>query len=385
MALPGLRSLADLRELDPSRLHVFVAGPGRGEAVALALPHDGWVFVDGCRACQRGHADSYVLPDLRASWGPERPVRAMVLTHPHQDHAWGFAARVEEMRPERIGVVGPADPRAAVARQVDALAARSAMSTSSRLRSGAVLEAARAILSFAEEGGALVGLHDGAELLSRTPGARITARSPTLAWMAEADLGALAVADANSLSTVLEVAFGRTRIVLGGDLPNRGHGGTGWEALLPGHRQLLDHHGFKLAHHGSAGSQHPDLLAVGRGDGRAWWLTPYSPSTLPGVDGDGLSRLVHAQSPLMLTAAPVSQEMQRAVEDGRVVPAEVAAFVAEARSAARFRPQDENLHVDRGLQPLDALWCTSFDDEGRVTARHRGRVALEVHRSPLVR
>lgn len=31
-------------------LAVFVAGPGLGEGVAVALPGGGWLLIDGCRA-----------------------------------------------------------------------------------------------------------------------------------------------------------------------------------------------------------------------------------------------------------------------------------------------------------------------------------------------
>jgi hypothetical protein len=29
-------------------------------------------------------------------------------------------------------------------------------------------------------------------------------------------------------------------------------------------------------------------------------------------------------------------------------------------------------------EPLEPVWCTEFDDEGHVTGRYRGEVALEV-------
>ena len=34
--------------LDRSLLHVFVAGPGYGEGIAIALPGQGWLLLDGC-------------------------------------------------------------------------------------------------------------------------------------------------------------------------------------------------------------------------------------------------------------------------------------------------------------------------------------------------
>ncbi|TVQ88165.1 MAG: hypothetical protein EA397_17370 [Deltaproteobacteria bacterium] len=48
---PVASDLDELEQLDRSLLHVFVAGPGTGEGIAIALPGPdlGWILIDGCR------------------------------------------------------------------------------------------------------------------------------------------------------------------------------------------------------------------------------------------------------------------------------------------------------------------------------------------------
>lgn len=51
--------------LDRELLTVFVFGPGEGEALAVWLPNEGWLFVDACRrsyvATERGDLAFEVL------------------------------------------------------------------------------------------------------------------------------------------------------------------------------------------------------------------------------------------------------------------------------------------------------------------------------------
>jgi glyoxylase-like metal-dependent hydrolase (beta-lactamase superfamily II) len=86
------RRCGDLARLDRSLLHVFVAGPGEGEAIAVALPDKGWVLFDGCRASD----GSIGLVDILDRWRVDGdPIHAYVLTHPHADHAKGIVELFE--------------------------------------------------------------------------------------------------------------------------------------------------------------------------------------------------------------------------------------------------------------------------------------------------
>lgn len=99
--------------LDRSLLHVFVAGPGYGEGIAVALPHSGWIVLDGCRV-STGHLPILSILDRWRS--PTEPVDALLLTHPHTDHAFGIRETIEGTAPRRIGVTtSPTTPAPAPA------------------------------------------------------------------------------------------------------------------------------------------------------------------------------------------------------------------------------------------------------------------------------
>ena len=102
------RLLRELDKLDRSLLHVFVAGPGFGEGIAIALPEKGWILVDGCRTGGRAGQDLPLLAILRR-WrrSDDEPIEWMLFTHPHEDHADGFAEVVDALTPVRIGMMGP--------------------------------------------------------------------------------------------------------------------------------------------------------------------------------------------------------------------------------------------------------------------------------------
>ena len=107
--------LSDLTApLDRSLLHVFVAGPGCGEGIAVALPGQGWILLDGCRVAE----DALPLLAVLDRWqAPDDPIDALLLTHPHTDHAFGVRRVVEERAPAKLGVTtSPAEPSRILAR-----------------------------------------------------------------------------------------------------------------------------------------------------------------------------------------------------------------------------------------------------------------------------
>jgi glyoxylase-like metal-dependent hydrolase (beta-lactamase superfamily II) len=92
--------ISGLATLDRTLVYVFVAGPGVGEAIAIALPQRDWVLIDSCQIAGQPIMGAVFRRFAR----PNDVVRALVLTHPHDDHAGGFAKMVEEVRPERLVV-----------------------------------------------------------------------------------------------------------------------------------------------------------------------------------------------------------------------------------------------------------------------------------------
>ncbi|MGO9834299.1 MAG: hypothetical protein ACLP1X_08795, partial [Polyangiaceae bacterium] len=112
MALPGVGALADLATLDRRFLHLFVAGPGEGEGLAIALPGAGWVLVDGCRSVYEKQPDGLPLEQILATFSNEaEAVELMVLTHPHRDHFHGFAEMLEARPPKAVAIVGIDGPQ----------------------------------------------------------------------------------------------------------------------------------------------------------------------------------------------------------------------------------------------------------------------------------
>src|SRR5437868_8703617 len=93
-----------LDALDRQWLHVFVAGPGYGEGIAVALPVQGWLVVDGC---QVANGELPILEILERWRGTDDPVDCAVLTHSHQDHAFGVRRVLEYAKPTTVGLAAP--------------------------------------------------------------------------------------------------------------------------------------------------------------------------------------------------------------------------------------------------------------------------------------
>jgi len=176
--LPRAKPLAELEHLEPGLLFVFVAGPGMGEGIAVALPEKGWLLIDGCKT-----ADDFPLRALFERYQRPRDddLIGYVLTHPHRDHAFGVDEVIERLAPKFVGVAAPRTGPS-VAHEYEALATnRDPRVTSNELRLGTVRQAVRAIIEF---GGTLVGLHTDVALPLQRADVCVTARSP--------DAGALA-------------------------------------------------------------------------------------------------------------------------------------------------------------------------------------------------
>ncbi|MBI4700698.1 MAG: hypothetical protein HY744_05965 [Deltaproteobacteria bacterium] len=386
-----MKPIEALAPLDRRHLHLFVAGPGAGEGLALALPERGWVLVDGCRCERRGRPDRYPLERIVADFGPSDPVLLMIWTHPHQDHVHGVAELIEALRPERVAITGAGKPQRSIADEVDCFdrLRRQGRDGAQALRSANVVTALRAIQTWAEtRPGHLLPLCDGTRLLDLET-TRLTldvqAPHPTVleSWSEQGLLARHMVERANWLSAVLEVRFAATTVVLGGDLPVREGGQdvpTGWRRVMEQHPELTYHVGLKIPHHGSRDALHPDLVAP-FGRPRAWCLTPFNSAGLPRTDDDdGLDLLLEAESPIMLTALSLSRKLQAAHAEGRVTPREIDLGTRALRSGGTFLDGDTLWRSATALDPLDPVWCVAFDDAGHIVDRWRGRAALEVHR-----
>lgn len=379
-----------LGTLDRDLLYIFVAGPGQGEGIAVALPGVGWLLVDGCTTGIYG--DGLPLQTIVTRWrkDADEPVVAMVLTHPHRDHVGGFAELVNAFNPISIALVGDATVG------IDLLShARRALvgasAAADKVRAGSVKAAMLAIARWSDEHPhKLVPLHQGITLPAGPTPATIVARSPEPTYLGQLlsapDVEKRLRKAENHLSIVLEIEYGEARVVLSSDLP-RYHTGTttqissGWDQVLSTRRELGSHAGLKIPHHGSAEAMHPGLMSAGNGAERAWIVTPYNSSKLPSVaDLGGLPNLLAQQTPVLLTGVPTSKKVQAAEPyPGAVFFSQLASRIDLQRLGEPFLDAG-GVDVTPGdaSEPLDPVWCVAFDRTGQVVGRWRGRSALEV-------
>ncbi|MCB9730850.1 MAG: MBL fold metallo-hydrolase [Deltaproteobacteria bacterium] len=384
--MDGLKpdELAQLDGLDRGLLHVFVAGPGVGEGLAIALPGAGWVLVDGCRA-----GGDLPLREILSRWrAADESVEAYVFTHPHADHADGIAELVEATAPLRICVAGATRPERHVF-QLARDAAKGDSADADEFGSFAlareVLNALQAMRTWEEDLQRKVDAwYDGCSL--QIGAVQILVRAPSggevRAFMRRGGAVERLRKRANDLSLVVEVRFGRCRVVLGGDLPRlRGNAkvASGWDAVMRRHGHLGTHSGFKVPHHGSREALHPKMNTARGQDERAWLVTPYNASHLPRFDPEeGAQALLASEPRLLVTAMPAS----RATAGGRLPASGV---IRRSQIVARSTVQPTgNPFVDGGrdvrpakrMRPLDAVWCVAFDQTGALRGLWRGREAF---------
>jgi beta-lactamase superfamily II metal-dependent hydrolase len=395
VAHPVARPLAELDGLERAHLHVWVAGPGTGEGIAIALPGRGWILIDGCRTGRDDAGEELPLRHiLRRFRGVDDPVELMVLTHPHNDHADGFGELLVGERPARVALASPAGPveRTLLAIYEDADVSSTADAEAERRRSQ-VATAMRAIRTWQGAPGREVSCwHDGASLTLGEVEVRVHA--PTSEQLSER-LRELTLGDiglhANAMSLVIEVVYGDCTLLLGGDLPVT-HGGTvvpeGWRSVLTRHPHLKGAHRLKVPHHGSREALHEQLLATSHA--ACWWITPFSAQGLPrgqdpaeGVKAarEGMAQLLDHQPRVQVTSLPTARARQRHVPmPGQVTQSQWSeAFVARDLGGV-FAGLAVEVGPPASVRPSEAVWGAAFTREGEWVQRWRGTVALEVVR-----
>jgi hypothetical protein len=385
MSLPEPVDLDALGALDRSRMHVFVAGPGKGEGIAIALPGKGWILIDGAQAAL---GDPSLLAIVERWRSPANdPVELCLLSHPHDDHVDGFVDVVEKLSPKRIALAGTDS----APRYVDILKdAPLPTATEDELKAKRVRAAFAAIRTWEEK------TKRPAEAVCRSALPIFAASSFAVHVLSppEAELTTYLneckkdprnlKSNANRYSIVLRVTFGETQVILPGDLPTivgRAVASPGWNELTTYDSTLCDHAMAKVAHHGSAEAFHADVMTSGPCD-RAWVITPYNSSKLPKVaSADGLPRLVGARGQVYLTAVPASKTVQATTPAPGLVPlADLQDRVTNVPFAAPFVVGAVDVTPGSAREALDCVWCVALDDRGSVVGLYRGRAALVVTR-----
>lgn len=334
---------------------------------------------DGGRAGQ----DLPLLAILRR-WrsSDDDPIEWMLLTHPHEDHADGFAELVDALPPERIGLMGPPPPGRALLDEIRS-SAKYARLTEQALKRSQVLAAAKAIERWQHDSGCSVSaLHDGS-VLEGLSGVEAHVRAPDprrASALLEKGWPTLR-RRANELNLVIEIVFGQARIVLGGDLPVRQAGGaaarTGWNTVMMHHPQLSRASGLKVPHHASRDALHVDLIAHRRS--LATWVTPYSRGRLPDPgEGGGLHMLLDSGATVLLSALPTRRESQ----EGHPHPARFSRSeyrdLTETPATGNFLADAIDITPPAIPDARSPIWATAFDEEGRIVEKWRGAHALEI-------
>jgi competence protein ComEC len=201
-----------------SGLELVFLDVGQGDAILIRTPANRWVLVD---AGERGKGwdagERRVVPYLRAR-GVER-LEAMVLTHPHGDHVGGAPAVLRALPVARVVEPGLAYPNPFYLEALREAETRRVAWSSAR-------------------GGRLLRL-DGVTL--------------ELLWPRPGVLDG--VDDANKISAVIQVRYGRFSVLLTGDA------GTGEEReMVREHGATLRSQVLKAGHHGSRTSTSDALL-----------------------------------------------------------------------------------------------------------------------------
>lgn len=362
-----------------------------GEGIAVAFPGRGWLLIDSCRTKGGRARESVPLEQVWVRWrgGPDDDVRALIFTHPHEDHAEGFPELVEVCDPQWIGVTGTRPPTRTLLSEYQRLRSEigaGKLPTDRRIIAQQVESALQAIATWhGEHPHNLVPLFDGATLPIRPRGVTVRAPDSDLveAFFGRSDLDKALRVAANELSAVLEICFGRTRVVLASDLPTTRNGAdvaTGWNLVMGRHPDLGHQAGLKIPHHGSHEAMHPGLMSDGGASRRAWWVTPKNASGLPRCEGpEGLCELLSKECSILLTSMPASRRVQAARSGlGRIAIADLAPAVTLQRARRSFLEGAEDIRPGTAVGPLDAIWATAFDNRATVRGIWRGAAAVEV-------
>lgn len=348
--------------------YVIVFGPDYGECIVLRVPPEtaggppSWLVVD-----------SLERDDDAGTWHPALDLlagsqwSALLLTHPHDDHAAGFGAVVNHPGGGPIGCTELAvDPPAAWKDSNDA---------EHLLRKGSVEHALAAIQDRWEREPAS-RWEIRAASSREIGGARLTVLFPDEATVAKHTAGP--PRNANRLASPILVEWHDARVVLGSDLVS-----TDWRKLpalsaLSGLGFPLRPHGFKIAHHGSDAAVPPAKTLSHRADA-IWVLTPFWRGRgLPSyADGGGVELLLRLTPEVHVTRCPALDVPHiRSSAGGTVLRLTRQALMSKVNK----RKVASGLVVDSPIPAtVRGAWvATGFDASGRLVDVQHGDASLVV-------
>jgi hypothetical protein len=307
-------------QLDPELMHLLVFGPGYGESVLVRSPPGVWLAVDALR--QQGPVED-INPALAALDMFAATLSAVVLTHPHEDHARGLVQLLERRHPRSpVGCVPGFIRRPSESRTnpdatlvLDDASARAALNRIDHIWRSDVESRWPLLTGSTRELGY-------AEMQVLSP--------PTVPRRLPRDL--------NRLSSPLLVEWRDCRLVLGADLPR-----ARWSAVsrLPVAAQVTANQGLKVAHHASRGAQHPVAIGEPPPGDRACVVTPFNKGRqLPSyADGHGIDQLLVANRRVRISAVPAHARGKETPRTAMVPEQEALGELTLAYEQPAGRPQ----------------------------------------------
>jgi beta-lactamase superfamily II metal-dependent hydrolase len=304
----------------PDEFELSLFGPGKGECGLLHVGDGNWIIIDSCidRSTDGPVALSY-LSDLGLD--AAKAIKALVLTHWHDDHIGGAAA-ILDVAPDARFVCSAALNH----KEFMALVASSP-------RFDVAVPEGRDVAEMHSILGRIRERHDNAPYAGPNIWAaegmpvfqdaarsvEITALSPshhtvTLGHfsvasgyqMAEGHQRRRLVARSpNQTAVVLHARVGAVVALLGADLEEDGNPKTGWQAVVSSHlRPSSKASVYKVAHHGSPNSDHEDIWTQLLEPGPLAVMTPYASGRQPRPSTADVERLKACTGNVYCTAPP---------------------------------------------------------------------------------
>lgn len=260
---------------------------------------DEWLIVDGCTS------ESLIYPEALLDHYGASP-SAIVLSHPHRDHARGLARLVERFTsPDR-----EAWPKLAMVPAPDTAGAGDDWDLTAAYQGGVAEHViatiwerwrSRPSCRWDLEVGSSRRLGDATvQVLSPIASERDAARE---AWLARRRH------DYNRAASALLVTWRGRRVLLGSDLVESP--GQGWTNVTAHERTPQAHDVYKIAHHGAIRAIGPQAGPPPRPRLRTWLATPFASKGLPKArPGEGLERLLASEDHVELTGLPLPHHQQ---------------------------------------------------------------------------
>ena len=287
----------------------------------MHLGNNDWCVIDSCIA--RGRIDPVAVEYLRSLQSDALArVRLVVATHWHDDHIGGMAsllAMAPDARfccsmalqhrefltlvyaaPENIAGRSGVDEFAAILKELDARGQRAPI--------------------FAVENKRLLSL-SGSDRSFPITLDTLSPSNPTIR-LALAEIGKLIPQPGqpqrrivnrspNHASVVLWVSAGPVRALFGADLEQTGRVDEGWMAVVTCHQDNVRAHAFKVPHHGSTSSDHPDVWEKLLKEDTVAVVTPFAGGSVRLPKDSDLQRLSGRTTRLYCTAPGLGKPPSR--------------------------------------------------------------------------